>query len=54
MDVIREDDTLVGEEEVDEDEEDKDEDISFDETDGKLTTMESTSQWVLVIYFLNR
>ena len=53
---IRKEDTLTGqqsiekeeedEEKEDEREDDEDEDASFDETDGKLATTESTSQWV--------
>lgn len=51
---VRKDDSLIDGAEMKsnkedaEDEEDKeeDEDVTFDETDGKLETIESTSQWV--------
>ena len=53
---IRKDDTLAGQQNIEKEEEeeekeyereeDGDEDVSLDETDGKLATMESTSQWV--------
>ena len=50
---IRQEDTLGKQEEFEKEEdefeeEEDEEDVTFDETDGKLTTMESTSQWVTI------